>query len=496
MTKKRKISLAVLIVAVITLTVFLMPQIMFPPSEVYAKKLPGPFSKPSAVAIGDYNGDGLNEIAVANTGNTGWADDVNVYKSDGETLIKTWHGFNDPNGVAIGDYDNDGVNDIAIVHAHNLTVYRVGTGETIQYTYLDGSPRGGLSIGDYNGDGLNEIAYGDIGGGNKIWIKSMSGYQRMYYTGPPAAVAIGDFNNDGSNELASSETIFNDLQYISKVIVRRNDAPEGAQLGNSVIWEQQWAGSAADVWGLAIGDYDNDGFNDLAITRSYNPGNVTIYRGGGTSKIAALTGLDTPRGVAIGDLNNDGLNDMAVAEYGADAVWVYYQTKPGTVKATELAPKVWIGLQYPLGLAIGDFDGNGLNELAFAEAGSARSRVVLYKSDGVTVLRQWEAAEPMDVAIGDLDNDGLNDLAVVEREPNYYVNVHWGNGTQTYPFISGLYSPGAADIGDYDNDGLNELAYSDLDPVTLTDTLTVVKSDPGRTVVGQWTGLDWTVLPV
>jgi hypothetical protein len=54
---------------------------------------------------------------------------VTVYKSDGVTVIKQWTGLgNGPTGVAIGDYDNDGLNDIAIVQnaggGNMVTVYK------------------------------------------------------------------------------------------------------------------------------------------------------------------------------------------------------------------------------------------------------------------------------------------------------------------------------------------------------------------------------------
>jgi len=97
--------------------------------------------------------------------------------------------------------------------------------------------------------------------------------------------------------------------------------------GTTII--KQWSGLDRPQ-GVAIGDYDNDGLNDLAFAE-YGANNVTVYKSDGTTIIQQWTGLDRPYGVAIGDYNNDGLNDLAFAEYDAGKVTVYYQTRPSTV---------------------------------------------------------------------------------------------------------------------------------------------------------------------
>jgi hypothetical protein len=100
--------------------------------------------------------------------------------------------------------------------------------------------------------------------------------------------------------------------------------------GTTVI--KQWTG-LSDPWGVAIGDYNNDGLNDLAFTTGAGlSGKVTVYSSDGITVMKQWTGqLDSPTGVAIGDYNNDGLNDLAFAEAWGQRVTVYYQTKPSTV---------------------------------------------------------------------------------------------------------------------------------------------------------------------
>jgi hypothetical protein len=77
---------------------------------------------------------------------------------------------------------------------------------------------------------------------------------------------------------------------------------------------------------VAIGDYDNDGLDDLAFTES-EAGRVTVYKSDGTTVIKRWTGVNVPFDVAMGDYDNDGFNDLAFAEFYGSRVTVYYQIK-------------------------------------------------------------------------------------------------------------------------------------------------------------------------
>jgi len=120
--------------------------------------------------------------------------------------------------------------------------------------------------------------------------------------------------------------------------------------------------------------------------------------------------------------------------------------------------KQWTDLYSPIAVAIGDYDNDGLNDIAIVENAYGRNMVIVYKSDGVTVIRQWTGlSNPGGPAIGDYDNDGLNDLAF----PEFYagqVTVYSSDGTIIKQF-NGLNAPNGVAIGDYNNDGLNGFAF-------------------------------------
>jgi hypothetical protein len=271
-------------------------------------------------------------------------------------------------------------------------------------------------------------------------------FAKQWTVGDVQGVAIGDYNNDGLNEIAFSEYDMN------RVTVYKSD-------GTTVI--KQWTGLSHPV-GVAIGDYDNDGLNELAFAEQTG-GRVTVYKSDGTTVAKQWTGLSSPMGVAIGDYDNDGLNELAFAEY-VGRVTVY--KSDGTTVA-----KQWTGLGFPEGVAIGDYDNDGLNELAFAElGGGGGGRVTVYKSDGTTVAKQWTGLNsPEGVAIGDYDNDGLNELAFAELGGGGggRVTVYKSDGiTVLKRWITNIYADSVA-IGDYNNDGLNDIAFNSYATLTV-----------------------------
>jgi hypothetical protein len=307
MKMRKKMVLSGLIVAGLIMAVFFAAGHFSAPKVVFATQLTG-LSGPRGVAIGDYNNDGLNELAVAEYG----AGKVTVYKSDGVTVVKQWTGLSGPYGVAIGDYNNDGLSDLAFTEmdANRVTVYK-NDGVTIirQWTGLSGPS--GVAIGDYNADGLNEIAIAEQFG-NRVTVYNSGGAIIKQWTGlsGPYGVAIG------VNDLAFSESS------AGNVTVYEND-------GTTII--KQWTGlnSPGEV---AIGAYDSVA-NNLAFTEYVNgtADKVTVYSSDGTNTISKqLTGLQNSWGLCIGDLNNDGINDLAFSEAGAGKVTVYYQTNAGS----------------------------------------------------------------------------------------------------------------------------------------------------------------------
>jgi enediyne biosynthesis protein E4 len=272
--------------------------------------------------------------------------------------------------------------------------------------------------------------------------------------------------------------------------------------------------------GVAVGDYDNDGYEDLYVT-SYGGNHLYHNNGNGTfTDVTAHSGTAgdlTPgntwsTSAAWIDLDNDGLLDLVVLRYvkwDFDDPWcgehregyraychpdifpaipalVYRNNGDGTF--TEEAAK--LGLATPgkgLGIAIADYDRDGKIDIAVAND-SIPEFLFHNKGNGTfeeTGLTAEMAVDGdgrtyagMGIAFQDFDNDGWPDLAITNlANQKYALYRNNRDGSFTYDtYVAGLapmtllHSGWGIDFIDYDNDGLKDLLITqghDLDTVEL-----------------------------
>src|SRR5258708_3789535 len=134
---------------------------------------------------------------------------------------------------------------------------------------------------------------------------------------------------------------------------------------------------------------------------------------GSAQDISFIAGWDfdagrKPRFVAVGDFNGDGLQDLAVANESSSDVSVLLGNGDGTFQA----PRNFAVGDSPISIAVGDFNGDGVWDLAVA--GSFGVGVLLGNGDGTfQAVRNFVAGvNPSSVAVGDFNGDGVQDLAV------------------------------------------------------------------------------------
>src|SRR5947209_1764719 len=171
------------------------------------------------------------------------------------------------------------------------------------------------------------------------------------------SVAIGDFNNDGKQDLATANYVSNNVS------IRLGDGLGGFNGTTNVS-----LGTGPDSVSIAIGNINNDGKKDFATT-NYGSFNVSIRLGDGKGGFNGSTNVSlgtNPVSVAIGDFNNDGNQDFATANFWSNDVSIRLGDGVGGFSDTK---NISVG-DAPESVAIGDFNNDGKQDFATASDGS------------------------------------------------------------------------------------------------------------------------------
>ena len=281
----------------------------------------------------------------------------------------------------------------------------------------------------------------------------------------------------------------------------------------------------ADGSGVGLIDYDNDGWLDIylvngstfdALDGKQTPPHAALFHNnhdGTFTDVAEKAGVTNDRwsfGVAVGDFDNDGWPDMVVTNYGKNRL--YRNNHDGTF--TDVAEKAGITLgNWSAGVAWGDYDGDGRLDLFISgyihfdrdKLPISGSKVVgyaqckfrgvigmcgprglegepdhLFHNDGngkfTDVSAKAGVTDPnkyygFTSIFVDLNNDGKPDLLVANDSVANYLYINKGNGTfEDDSYISGfavnkdgreVASMGLA-VGDYENNGLLDIFDTDF----------------------------------
>jgi len=315
------------------------------------------------IAVGDLDNDGDNDIAIS----TGNPDEPQVEGEGGEGYLYVFEqsgssfteAYQSPNidaalGVTIAELDGSTYPEIGVATGYlevidaqagtsdlhgNVRVYGYsGSSYNSEWTSSDlGEIVGGIASGDFGGtndylvvgtggDSRNnngvpgEVIVYKRSGGTYITDGSTINSERYRAYG----VAVGDVDNDGETEIAVGTGNFGD----SKPTVSVYD-------GSSHSLEYTKTVDTSSVWGVAIDDFDSDGFVELVYGTS--GGEVFLYDGETEdfeSKTSALSGkAGHYGGIAIGNLDDEGPKEMLIGS----EVYLWLFTTEGQTDKPDLA---------------------------------------------------------------------------------------------------------------------------------------------------------------
>ncbi len=325
-----------------------------------------------AVAAGDLNGDGKIDLALLDK-TAGVR--VMINNGDGTFGGPVDHALgSSPVAIALGDLNGDHTIDIAVATGAGIAVLRnPGNADLASpVTYVVGNNSLALALGDLDHDGLLDIAVADGGGASGIGdvgiLLNTGGAtfsaQNYGTTIQPASIAIGDLNGDCIPDVVVSDQ--GGLTWL----------PGNGYGGLSA---QSHLANGTVGASVVVADLDGDGKMDLVegdqgLTSS-GVGYVLLKRGSGAfTAPVRYSLLDAPGnsatsnaaswlGVAVGDLNGDGRPDLLGIAPCCN-LGVFLNNSDGS-----FATPVAVSMQpYPVSLAHGDFNGDGLEDIAIVSA--------------------------------------------------------------------------------------------------------------------------------
>jgi len=297
-----------------------------------------------------------------------------VAKSDGTSFVtQQW---SNPTGNVVwghhvtGDFNGDGLEDVAARNQQTgqwMVGISTGSGFTFQVwgAWAASKTWGQVLAGDFNGDGRMDIAGRIQDAGDGRWFVSIStgtGFQTSSWgswttTRQWGQASVGDFNGDGKADIAGRIQDTGDGRWFVSL-------SEGNKLSNPTHW-LTWSTNVSWSEPL-VGDFNGDGYADIA-GRTLSAGDGRWFLGlSDGARFRNLQGENFAPGVAlshqfVGDFDGDGVVDIA-ARLANDGRWFVLRLAGTTFASQHWG--TWSTESPWTHAAVGDFNGDGRTDIA------------------------------------------------------------------------------------------------------------------------------------
>ena len=374
-----------------------------------------------------------------------------------------------PYSVAVGDFNHDGIPDLAVAAGccpNGGVSILLGNGDGTfksAVNYAAGTGPTSLVATDFNHDGNLDLAVASslsdyvsilIGNGDGTF---RPGPQSPVLIHPATHIASGDFNGDGKPDLVTIGT------NIISVMLGNGDGT----FQDAVLTEPNFY-----VESFGIGDFNRDGKLDVVTAGNFTV-NVFLGNDDGTFEYgASYPSAESPESIAVADFNGDHKLDLAIAPSEGGCFSVLLGNGDGTFEEP---------VNYPIAfgdwIAAADFSGDGkldlvdVNDINVGRKAAGGATVFLGNGDGTFQEPGtfYEAVSATSyVTTGDFNGDGKPDIAMTDFGYNDVVvllNTGTVSFSPTTPLSFGKQAVGAksaAQVVTLTNTGKTELKISSM----------------------------------
>lgn len=316
-----------------------------------------------SIVVADFNADGILDLAVANDcfsatdcsrGSVG----VLLGRGDGTFRAAKIYAYAIEGtaypALGASDFNGDGTSDLVLSTEGQVVVLLANPDGTFQPgrrfnaggTYIPN-----VQIADVNGDGKTDIVMASSCNGIDTCVNGSAGVSVLLGNGDGTfqaplhysffgwfafSVAVGDFNGDGKLDLAAAvrnncRGITGCTPYVVNILLGNGDGTFQFEKAYPMVGSLAALAIGVEPENLlTVGDFNNDGKNDLAVVSpctSYNTcgdGELRVFlgNGNGTFKISVwkLPLLALSDSIAVGDFNTDGNQDLVIAAFGGTSI--------------------------------------------------------------------------------------------------------------------------------------------------------------------------------
>jgi hypothetical protein len=405
---------------------------------------------PGAIAAGDFTGDGVDDLVVADGYGYQWGapnnSSVNFFIGMPSGALQPLQNIttgNDPVSVAVGDFNADGKLDLATGNQGTGSYNSYGLG------YVAAIPPS-MTVLLGNGDGTFQSPLNFTLPDVPLpapWIGTFDPQL-------PAAMAVGDMNHDGRPDLVLTTEGNVTHNGYTDVLLGNGDgtfAPPSIQ------------STGADQ--MALADFTGDGNLDV-VAAEPGYGTITLMSGNGDGTLAAATmlspGLSNIRSLTEGDVNSDAHADLVLTTSSGTAVLLGNGDgtfgSPVVSSLSGVAPANYTGLdslplaQYPQAAVVGDVNEDGTLDLTVATTSSYTQRVGPYYSYYGRYFTYYTATgSNVNVLLGNGDGS-FSDVQLIPLNNGSYAYDHTVGGFPSAGFPSAIAS------GNFNSDGFLDLA--------------------------------------